>query len=258
MEATANHDFRATAADELSFNKGAVLKVINNQDDTNWYRAELDGKTGYIPANYISMQPHEWFHGRISRQTAEQVLLASPTDGAFLFRESESCPGGFSLSVRVNNHTGVHVQHFKILRDEGGKYFLWVQKFNSLNELINYHRSSSVSRAEQIFLQSALPQGSGTRAAPQPRAQAAVVQQQAVAPAPVHQQQQAQPPRPPPAAAAPAGRTVSAAYDFTPQEAGELAFRKGDIITVIDDSDPNWWKGQCHGEQGLFPATYVQ
>ena len=83
------------------------------------------------------------------------------------------------------------------------------------------------------------------------------LQQQAVAPAPVVQQQ-VQPPRPAMTAAAPAGRTVSAAYDFTPQEAGELAFRKGDIITVSDDSDPNWWKGQCHGEQGLFPATYVQ
>lgn len=36
------------------------------------------------------------------------------------------------------------MQHFKILRDDGGKYFLWVTKFNSLNELINYHKTSSV------------------------------------------------------------------------------------------------------------------
>lgn len=120
------------------------MQVINNQDDANWYRAELDGKTGFIPANYIQMEPHSWFHGRISRQVAEQVLLASSVEGSFLFRESESCPGGFSLSVRVNNHTGVHVQHFKILRDDSGKYFLWVQKFNSLNELIAFHVNNSV------------------------------------------------------------------------------------------------------------------
>jgi hypothetical protein len=53
-------------------------------------------------------------------------------------------------------------------------------------------------------------------------------------------------------------RTVIAAYDFSPQESGELKFKKKDVITVLDDSDANWWKGQCHGETGLFPASYVK
>ena len=44
------------------------------------------------------------------------------------------------------------MQHFKILRDGAGKYFLWVVKFNSLNQLVEYHRTSSVSRSQTIFL----------------------------------------------------------------------------------------------------------
>ena len=44
------------------------------------------------------------------------------------------------------------MQHFKVLRDGAGKYFLWVVKFNSLNELVEYHRSSSVSRSQVIYL----------------------------------------------------------------------------------------------------------
>ncbi len=44
----------------------------------------------------------------------------------------------------MHNATGIHVQHFKVLRDDAGKYFLWVVKFNSLNELIQYHKTSSV------------------------------------------------------------------------------------------------------------------
>jgi growth factor receptor-binding protein 2 len=98
-------------------------------------------------------------HGKISRSDAESTLLKCSQDGAYLFRESESAPGGFSLSVRVNNRQGVHVQHFKVLRDDAGKYFLWVVKFNSLNELVNYHKSASVSRTEEIFLQFALAKG---------------------------------------------------------------------------------------------------
>ena len=48
MEAIAKHDFNATADDELSFRKHQVLKVLNKEDDMNWYRAELDGQEGLL------------------------------------------------------------------------------------------------------------------------------------------------------------------------------------------------------------------
>lgn len=47
---------------------------------------------------------------------------------------------------------GESVQHFKILRDGAGRYFLWIVKFNSINELLEYHRTSSVSRSQTIYL----------------------------------------------------------------------------------------------------------
>lgn len=36
-----------------------VLKVINMEDDVNWFRAEFEGKEGLIPSNYIEMKNHE-------------------------------------------------------------------------------------------------------------------------------------------------------------------------------------------------------
>ena len=56
-----------------------------------------------------------------------------------------------SLNNAVSRY-GDSVQHFKVLRDGAGKYFLWLVKFNSLNEMIEYHRTSSVSRGQKIFL----------------------------------------------------------------------------------------------------------
>lgn len=44
------------------------------------------------------------------------------------------------------------VQHFKVLRDGMGKYFLWVVKFDSINELIDYHRTTSVNRGQSLLL----------------------------------------------------------------------------------------------------------
>ena len=50
---------------------------------------------------------------------------------------------------------------------------------------------------------------------------------------------------------------VQALFDFDPQEEGELGFRRGEYIQVLDNSDPNWWKGGCHGQTGMFPRNYV-
>ena len=51
---------------------------------------------------------------------------------------------------------------------------------------------------------------------------------------------------------------VRAKYDFKPQEEGELPLSFGDIIVVLDKSDENWWRGECNGKKGMFPAPYVE
>ena len=101
MEAVSLHDFHATANDELSFKKNAVLKVLDTAEKKGWYRAELDGREGLIPNNYVRMKAHEWYRGGITRAKAEEVLDHQPNDGAFLIRDCESTPGDFSLSVKV-------------------------------------------------------------------------------------------------------------------------------------------------------------
>ena len=34
-------------------------------------------------------------------------------------------------------------------------------------------------------------------------------------------------------------------------------FRAGSKLTLIDNSDKDWWKGKCLGAVGVFPSTYV-
>ena len=48
-----------------------------------------------------------------------------------------------------------------------------------------------------------------------------------------------------------------ALFDFKPMDASEMPLKEGQEVSIIDDSDTNWWKGCCNGKQGLFPANYV-
>ncbi|XP_066994255.2 SH3 and cysteine-rich domain-containing protein 3 isoform X5 [Anabrus simplex] len=46
-------------------------------------------------------------------------------------------------------------------------------------------------------------------------------------------------------------------YNFKSRHPDELDLKAGYKVTVIDSSDPDWWKGKCLGRVGFFPSKYV-
>eukprot|EP00041_Stephanoeca_diplocostata_P029904 m.892053 g.892053 ORF g.892053 m.892053 type:complete len:1350 (+) comp23654_c0_seq5:324-4373(+) len=48
-----------------------------------------------------------------------------------------------------------------------------------------------------------------------------------------------------------------ALYDYTARAAEELSFLAGDVLSVFEKLDSNWWRGELKGERGFIAAAYV-
>ena len=98
---------------------GDQVRVVDYNKTEEWMQVRSQGQTGWVPSNYLaavnSLDKFSWYHGPVSRNTAE-YLLSSGINGSFLVRESESCPGQRSISLRYDGR----VYHYRINEDEEG------------------------------------------------------------------------------------------------------------------------------------------
>lgn len=142
--------FEARHRDELSFQEGDVLEVINRNGD--WWTARKIDKngryqgTGIVPHNYLaraeSLQMQPWFYGTMSRFEAQNHLM-EPTnkEASFLVRQSERDSVGYVLSVKSNDQ----VRHFRIYHVDETFYVEQNQRFNSLVSLVDYYCNNSLN-----------------------------------------------------------------------------------------------------------------
>lgn len=66
------------------------------------------------------------------------------------------------------------------------------------------------------------------------------------------------PPKPKPSrlSGAPAVERAEALYDYDAQAAGDLSFRTGNVIEIVERgaTENEWWTGKLNGKQGQFPG----
>ncbi|XP_016004314.1 tyrosine-protein kinase HCK isoform X1 [Rousettus aegyptiacus] len=151
------YDYEAIHHEDLSFQKGDKMVVL--EESGEWWKARCltTQKEGYIPSNYVarvdSLETEEWFFKGISRKDAERQLLAPGNVlGSFMIRDSETTKGSYSLSVR--DYDPQHrdaVKHYKIRTlDNGGFYISPRNTFNTLQELVAHYKKGSDGLCQKL------------------------------------------------------------------------------------------------------------
>ncbi|XP_074525143.1 hematopoietic SH2 domain-containing protein homolog [Halichoeres trimaculatus] len=89
----------------------------------------------------------EWFHGIISRKTAEELLMPKPP-GYFLIRVSESRIG-YTLSYRA----GDRCRHFMIDALEDGLYIIVgeTRHHQGLQDMVDFHRRTPIMPFNEVL-----------------------------------------------------------------------------------------------------------
>ncbi|XP_052578537.1 tyrosine-protein kinase HCK isoform X1 [Peromyscus californicus insignis] len=151
------YDYEAIHREDLSFQKGDQMVVL--EESGEWWRARslATRKEGYIPSNYVarvnSLETEEWFFKGTSRKDAERHLLAPGNVlGSFMIRDSETTKGSYSLSVRdYDPQHGDTVKHYKIRTlDSGGFYISPRSTFSSLQELVVHYKKGKDGLCQKL------------------------------------------------------------------------------------------------------------
>ncbi|KAI5088312.1 ras GTPase-activating protein 1 isoform X1, partial [Silurus meridionalis] len=135
--------------DEISFLKGDMFIVHNEHEDGwMWVTNVRTEEQGLIVDDLVEEvgreeDPHEgkiWYHGKISKQEAYNLLMTVGQICSFLVRPSDSTPGDYSLFFRTNEN----IQRFKICPTPNNQYMMGGRYYNSVDDIIEHYRKEQI------------------------------------------------------------------------------------------------------------------
>ncbi|KAF4790641.1 hypothetical protein TURU_138613 [Turdus rufiventris] len=149
-----------TNVNHFSFLKGDMFIVHNElEDGWMWVTNLRTDEQGLIVEDLVEEvgreeDPHEgkiWFHGKISKQEAYNLLMTVGQVCSFLVRPSDNTPGDYSLYFR----TSENIQRFKICPTSNNQFMMGGRYYNSIADIIEHYRKEQI--VEGYYLKDPVP-----------------------------------------------------------------------------------------------------
>uniref|UniRef100_A0A8K9UVM2 Intersectin 2b n=1 Tax=Oncorhynchus mykiss TaxID=8022 RepID=A0A8K9UVM2_ONCMY len=270
LQAQALCSWTAKTESHLNFSKDDVIRVLEQQD--SWWLGELNGVQGWFPKTYsitvpsiLSPKPH------ILPTTATCTLYMalytyeSPEHGHLMFREGDvilvTQREGEWWSGGIGDRTGVFPSNYVKPKETDTSSSLGKPgQPGKKPEIAQVSTAYTATGTEQLSLAPGqliliLSKDSSGWLLGELQARGKKRQKgwfpashvkmlgsnsgkSTPAPLPVCQ--------------------VIAMYDYKAANEDEMSFSKGQMISVFDKTNPDWWKGEVNGITGLFPTNYVK
>uniref|UniRef100_A0A8C3VN50 Intersectin-1 n=1 Tax=Catagonus wagneri TaxID=51154 RepID=A0A8C3VN50_9CETA len=224
LQAQALYPWRAKKDNHLNFNKNDVITVLEQQD--MWWFGEVQGQKGWFPKSYVKLisgpiRKSTSMDSGSSESPASLKRVASPA--------AKPAPSGEEIAQVIASYTATGPEQLTLAPGQ----LILIRKKNPggwwEGELQARGKKRQIGWFPANYVKLLSP---GTS--------------------------KITPTEPPKPAAFPAVCQVIGVYDYSAQNDDELAFNKGQIINVLNKEDPDWWKGEVHGQVGLFPSNYVK
>ncbi|XP_041915431.1 ras GTPase-activating protein 1 [Alosa sapidissima] len=134
---------------EISFLKGDMFIVHNELEDSwMWVTNVRTDEQGLIVEALVEEvakeeDPHEgkvWYHGKINKQEAYNLLMNVGQVCSFLVRPSDSTPGDYSLFFRTNEN----IQRFKICPTPSNQFMMGGRYYSSIDAIIDHYKREQI------------------------------------------------------------------------------------------------------------------
>uniref|UniRef100_A0A8C9MLZ9 Intersectin-1 n=1 Tax=Serinus canaria TaxID=9135 RepID=A0A8C9MLZ9_SERCA len=265
LQAQALYPWRAKKDNHLNFNKNDVITVLEQQD--MWWFGEVQGQKGWFPKSYVKL-----ISGPIRKSTRYLVCFSCPSllcweyiamytyesseQGDLTFQQGDlilvTKKDGDWWTGTLGDKSGVFPSNYVRLKDSeapgaAGKTGSLGKKPEIAQVIASYTATGpeqlTLAPGQLILIRKKNPGGwwEGELQARGKKRQIGWFPANYVkllSPGTMCQ--------------------VIGMYDYSAQNDDELAFSKGQIITVLSREDPDWWKGEVNGHVGLFPSNYVK
>uniref|UniRef100_A0A803V8P9 Intersectin-1 n=1 Tax=Ficedula albicollis TaxID=59894 RepID=A0A803V8P9_FICAL len=275
LQAQALYPWRAKKDNHLNFNKNDVITVLEQQD--MWWFGEVQGQKGWFPKSYVKLisgpirkSTRYWVLHVLYLHFAEYIAMytyESSEQGDLTFQQGDlilvTKKDGDWWTGTLGDKSGVFPSNYVRLKDSeapgaAGKTGSLGKKPEIAQVIASYTATGpeqlTLAPGQLILIRKKNPGGwwEGELQARGKKRQIGWF--------PANYVKLLSPgtSKSTPTDPVPAVCQVIGMYDYSAQNDDELAFSKGQIITVLSREDPDWWKGEVNGHVGLFPSNYVK